>query len=288
MNSERGIRRGLALTSEKNSKNLFLYRYFFLACGNKPCYNSKIIESSTFIRRLYLMKKVLTLMVVIAVSFSIMFLFGCGGTTGQKINSVADEESEVMSEASERYKEELPTTYIVEDEDTLWSIAQKPEIYGNRFQWPIIYDANRDILDDYTGELEAGSKLIIPRNIRATEIEDARRRAQQLGIPPSQGKVASARASDGGVAGMTERKVPDEGGSYETTDEYLSSEPTPIPEPVKKKAKKSGGSGLIIVLLLGLVAAALIVVLLKKKKKQDDEDGSGGPLSGGDSNNILG
>lgn len=236
------------------------------------------------------MKKIMSLMLVVAVSFSIMSLFGCGGATGtagsagatgQRVNTVADEESEVMGEASERRREELPTTYIVEDGDTLWSIARKPEIYGNRLQWPLIYDANRDILDDYTSALEVGTKLIIPRNIRAAQIEDAKRRAQQLGIPPSQGRAAGATGGAGQYKGTTDA-------SYETTDDNLSADPTPIPEPVKKKAKKDGGSGIIIVVLLGLVVAVLIAILLKKKKKQDDEDGSGGSLRGGDSNNILG
>lgn len=233
------------------------------------------------------MKNALKLLMVFAVALSVMFLFGCGGTSGQKINSVADEESEVMSEASERSKEELPSTYIVEEGDTLWDIAKKAEIYGNKYQWPIIYDANRDILDDYSGELEAGSKLIIPRNISASEIEEAKSRAQQLGIPPSEGRVVARASRDSGsVAGISGQSG--EGSdSGETYDESFGSEPTPIPEPVKKAKKKSGGSGLLIVALLGVLAAVLIIIFLKKKKKNDDED-SDGASSGGDSNNILG
>lgn len=230
------------------------------------------------------MSKALKVLLVFAVALSVMFLFGCGGTSGQKINSVADEESEVMSEAKERSKEELPSTYIVEEGDTLWEIAKKAEIYGNRYQWPIIYDANRDILDDYSGTLEAGSKLIIPRNISASEIEEAKRRAQQLGIPPSEGRVVARGSKSDSVAGMSEKGGA--GQSGETYDDSFGSEPTPIPEPVKKAKKAGSGSGMIIIVLLGVLAAVLILIFLKKKKKKDDED-SDGPLSGGDSN-ILG
>jgi len=38
--------------------------------------------------------------------------------------------------------------YLVQRHDCLWSIAGRSEIYGDSFQWPLIYKANRDEIKD--------------------------------------------------------------------------------------------------------------------------------------------
>lgn len=38
--------------------------------------------------------------------------------------------------------------YTVAKRDTLWDIAGKSEIYGDNFQWPLIFKANRDVIQD--------------------------------------------------------------------------------------------------------------------------------------------
>jgi hypothetical protein len=38
--------------------------------------------------------------------------------------------------------------YQVEKGDCLWDIAGKPEIYGDNFQWPLIFKSNRDLIQD--------------------------------------------------------------------------------------------------------------------------------------------
>ena len=119
------------------------------------------------------MKKATFLLSAVFFILSVSFFTGCG--KDQKVNGVSDEQSQVMQEGQEAQQEELATTYVVEEGDTIWGIAEKAEIYGNKYQWPLIYDANRDILDSYE-TLEEGQKLIIPRNVSAVEIEAAARR----------------------------------------------------------------------------------------------------------------
>jgi hypothetical protein len=38
--------------------------------------------------------------------------------------------------------------YIVQKHDTLWAIADKPAVYGDPFEWPPIFKANRDKVAD--------------------------------------------------------------------------------------------------------------------------------------------
>ena len=53
-------------------------------------------------------------------------------------------------------------TYVVQNGDSLWSIAAKPDIYGRASRWRRIYDANRDVLKA-PDRLKAGMTLKIPR-----------------------------------------------------------------------------------------------------------------------------
>ena len=56
-------------------------------------------------------------------------------------------------------------TYVVQKGDSLWSIAAKPQIYGNPNRWRRIFDANRDLLKS-PDRLRAGMTLKIPRGSR--------------------------------------------------------------------------------------------------------------------------
>jgi nucleoid-associated protein YgaU len=44
----------------------------------------------------------------------------------------------------------LPATFTVRSwtlyRDSLWTIAERPEIFGNPFRWPLLFDANRQIM----------------------------------------------------------------------------------------------------------------------------------------------
>jgi len=55
-----------------------------------------------------------------------------------------------LSEEEPHPHPSVPPTYRVwiwqENGDTLWRIAEK--VYGDRNKWPLIYEANRDVIKD--------------------------------------------------------------------------------------------------------------------------------------------
>ena len=53
-------------------------------------------------------------------------------------------------------------TYVVQKDDSLWSIAAKKEIYGKASAWRRIFDANRDLLKS-PERVRPGMTLKIPR-----------------------------------------------------------------------------------------------------------------------------
>ena len=67
--------------------------------------------------------------------------------------------------------------YTVRKGECLWWIAQYKDLYDDPFQWPIIYDANRNQIEDpdliYPGQI-----LSIPRSgYTMEEVKEARKRA---------------------------------------------------------------------------------------------------------------
>jgi hypothetical protein len=55
-----------------------------------------------------------------------------------------------MSNGAPGQKEALKASghYIVQKADCLWMIAGQPRIYGDSFEWPLIFKANRDQIKD--------------------------------------------------------------------------------------------------------------------------------------------
>ena len=104
-----------------------------------------------------------------------------------------------MSQCEEMLKrwQSLPKSYTVKRGDTLWGISSKSYIYGDPWQWPLIYKANRDKIKNphliYPKEV-----LKIPRDITCKDIIEARREA--LRTPPPPGvkprKVGPVKAED--------------------------------------------------------------------------------------------
>ncbi|MEE8625240.1 MAG: LysM peptidoglycan-binding domain-containing protein [Acidiferrobacterales bacterium] len=69
--------------------------------------------------------------------------------------------------------------YTVVRGDTLWDIASYRVIYGNPYQWPLIFKANSDQIDD-ADLIEPEQVLMIP-NASASEIEAAIQHAKTRG-----------------------------------------------------------------------------------------------------------
>jgi nucleoid-associated protein YgaU len=66
--------------------------------------------------------------------------------------------------------------YEVVKGDCLWSISGKSEIYGDFFQWPLIFKANRDQIAD-PDQISPGQDFSIPKGQTPNEIQRARQLA---------------------------------------------------------------------------------------------------------------
>jgi nucleoid-associated protein YgaU len=88
-------------------------------------------------------------------------LYGCGGTKRVESTEVPKQpestEPVVQVAAAEATPTEVAATptpsiiiesYQVVKHDTLWDIAGKAGVYNDSFQWPLIFKANRDTIQD--------------------------------------------------------------------------------------------------------------------------------------------
>jgi predicted S18 family serine protease len=71
-------------------------------------------------------------------------------------------------------------TYTVERGDNLWDISGKSSIYGDSYQWPLIYKANRDQIKD-ADLIYPNQVLDIDRNASSDEIDAAIEHAKTRG-----------------------------------------------------------------------------------------------------------
>ncbi len=78
---------------------------------------------------------------------------------------------------------EKVSRYDVQEGDTLWLIAIRPEVYGDPLLWPVLYRANRDQIKDPRRVYE-GQTLEVPRNMSEADLEEAREQARQSEIFP--------------------------------------------------------------------------------------------------------
>jgi Uncharacterized protein containing LysM domain len=71
-------------------------------------------------------------------------------------------------------------SYKVVRGDSLWSISGKSEVYGNPYQWPLIYKANRDKIKD-ADLIYPGQVFAIDRAASSADIEAAVNHAKTRG-----------------------------------------------------------------------------------------------------------
>jgi nucleoid-associated protein YgaU len=71
-------------------------------------------------------------------------------------------------------------TYTVVRGDHLWGISSRPKIYGNPYQWPLLFKANRDKIRD-ADLIEPGQVFTIDRNASQADIDAAVRHARTRG-----------------------------------------------------------------------------------------------------------
>jgi len=72
------------------------------------------------------------------------------------------------------------TQYSVIQGDNLWEIAAMSSVYGNAYQWPLIYKANQPMIED-ADLIQPGMQLTIGRDYSQAEIEAAEAHARSRG-----------------------------------------------------------------------------------------------------------
>jgi len=70
--------------------------------------------------------------------------------------------------------------YEVVRGDSLWAISGKPETYNNPYQWPLIFKANRDQIQD-ADLIHPGQTFDVDRNPSASDVESAVNHAKNRG-----------------------------------------------------------------------------------------------------------
>ena len=129
------------------------------------------------------MKKSTSLPAILASATFLCFLLS-GFCTPYPAGAVNADEAETIrasaktgSKCSPPEQFTLAGKYVVKKGDCLWWIAEYEDIYNDPFMWPLIYDANKQHMDN-PGRIYPEQVLHIPRSGYTNDaIRDARRRA---------------------------------------------------------------------------------------------------------------
>lgn len=72
------------------------------------------------------------------------------------------------------------SSYTVSRGDSLWAISGKSNVYGDPYQWPLIYRANQDQISD-ADLILPGQRLSIDQNVTSADVATAVRHARTRG-----------------------------------------------------------------------------------------------------------
>jgi LysM repeat protein len=98
---------------------------------------------------------------------SLMGLAGCGAK-----QEVKPQETPVATAVPTPAPTPAAQRYSVVKHDTLWGISGKQDVYGDNFQWPLIFKANRDQIQD-PDIIEIGQDLAISREFKQEDVAAA-------------------------------------------------------------------------------------------------------------------
>jgi sRNA-binding protein len=94
------------------------------------------------------------------------------------------------------------TAYVVQAGDHLWGISSQPKVYGDPYQWPLLFKRNRAEIKD-ADLIYPGQMIQIERDLTDTQVQEAMthartRGAWALGVTEGSDLVylAAAAASD--------------------------------------------------------------------------------------------
>ena len=132
-------------------------------------------------------KAIRTLMILAA-----MGLFATGCVTAKQASQAASEGTQATPAPATTTTATTTTTaavtpapkgivgYVVQKGDHLWGISAKPAVYGDPYQWPLLYKRNRDEIYD-PDLIYPGQVLHIQRDLSQTQINIAVNHAKTRG-----------------------------------------------------------------------------------------------------------
>jgi LysM repeat protein len=112
------------------------------------------------------MKFVMSVLFLIIVAFSFS---GCAKKAQVKADDSSTNTSVVEKSSGKNY--------VVKKGDSLWMIAGRKDVLGDSFQWPLLFRANRDQIQD-PDFIEIRQDLSYKATYSNEEIEDAIKKAQ--------------------------------------------------------------------------------------------------------------
>ncbi|PKL92653.1 MAG: hypothetical protein CVV21_02530 [Candidatus Goldiibacteriota bacterium HGW-Goldbacteria-1] len=129
--------------------------------------------------------KVLRLAVLAVIAFALVFTVGCAAKQTVKPDTTDAIDTSASADVEEAATA-VPTKvsvqkYVVKKGDTLWDISSMNKIYTDNFQWPLLFKANRDQIED-PDLIEVDQELIVKKDWSKSEVNDARQKA--MDTPP--------------------------------------------------------------------------------------------------------
>ena len=128
-------------------------------------------------------KAIRTLMILAATG-----LFATGCVTAKQASQAASEGTQATPAPATTTTTTTAVTpapqgivgYVVQKGDHLWGISAKPAVYGDPYQWPLLYKRNRDEIYD-PDLIYPGQVLHIERDLSQTQINIAVNHAKTRG-----------------------------------------------------------------------------------------------------------
>ena len=107
--------------------------------------------------------------------FGLLLIFNTGCASKGKVKQNMNDNTD--------FKTTKAAKHIVREGDNLWDIAGKNSVYGNPFQWPLLFKANRDQIEN-PDIIEIDQELDIKSDFSNEEVEEAIQKAKDT--PPYQ------------------------------------------------------------------------------------------------------
>lgn len=115
-----------------------------------------------------------TMILTLKCLFILVMGFSAAGCAAKRVETAEVPKAPESNPASST--ETVPQKYEVKKGDCLWTISGKPDIYDDSFQWPLIFKANRDQIED-PDEISPGQVFNIEKNLTPDEVRWARQMA---------------------------------------------------------------------------------------------------------------